>query len=78
MRKTKVFEGKKHVYDTAKAIQLASHAVGYYGDPAGYEETIYQTKAGLYFACGRGGVESPYAEGEDIRPLSADEAEAWL
>ena len=78
MRKTKVFEGKKRVYDTDKAIQLGSHAVSYYGDPAGYEETIYQTKGGLYFAFGRGGNESPYADGEDIRPLTADEAEAWL
>ena len=78
MRKTKMFEGKKHVYDTEKAEALGSCAFSYFGDPAGYEETLYKTKGGLYFLCGVGGEESPYAEGEDIRPISEAEAEAWL
>ena len=56
---------------------MGSHAYSYYGDPAGYEETLYRTKRGLYFVCGRGGSESPYAEGEDIRPLTEKEAKAW-
>ena len=78
MRKTKMFEGKKHVYDTEKAEALGSCAFSYFGDPAGYEETLYKTKGGLYFLCGVGGEESPYAEGEDIRPISEADAEAWL
>ena len=78
MRKTKMFEGKKHVYDTATAQALGNRAFSYYGDPAGYEETLYQTKGGLYFVWGQGGAESPYSKGEDIRPVSADEAEDWL
>ena len=78
MRKTKMFEGKKHVYDTEKAEAMGSCAFSYFGDPAGYEETLFKTKGGLYFLCGIGGEESPYAEGEDIRPISEADAEAWL
>ena len=78
MRKTKMFEGKKHVYDTEKAEALGSCAFSYYGDPAGYEETLYKTKGGLYFLCGIGGEQSPYADGEDIRPVSEADAKAWL
>jgi hypothetical protein len=78
MRKTKTFQGKRHVYDTEKAEQLGTHAFSYYGDPAGYEETLYKTKGGLYFLFGRGGATSPYAKGEDITPLSEAKAKAWL
>ena len=78
MRKTKMFEGKKHVYDTEKAEALGSCAFSYYGDPAGYEETLYKTKGGLFFLCGIGGEQSPYADGEDIRPISEADAKAWL
>ena len=78
MRKTKMFEGKKHVYDTEKAEALGSCAFSYFGDPAGHGEPLSKTKGGLYFLCGIGGEESPYAEGEDIRPISEADAEAWL
>ena len=78
MRKTKMFEGKKHVYDTEKAEALGSCAFSYFGDPAGYEETLYKTKGGLFFLCGIGGEQSPYADGEDIRPISEADAKAWL
>ena len=78
MRKTKTVDGKKRVLDTEKAEALGTHAYSYYGDPAGYEETLYKNKTGIYFLCGRGGVESPYAEGEDIVPLTEKEAKIWL
>lgn len=78
MRKTKMFEGKRHVYDTEKAVALGNRAFGSYGDPAGYEETLYKTKGGLFFFWGLGGEESPYGNGADIRPVSQEEAEAWL
>ena len=78
MRKTKMFDGKKHVYDTEKAEALGTRAFSYYGDPAGYEETLYKTKGGLYFFCGLGGNESPYNQGADIHPVSEDDAKAWL
>ncbi len=78
MRRTKMFEGKKHVYDTEKAEALGSRAYGYYGDPSGYEETLYKTKGGLFFLWGLGGEESPYNEGADIRPISEKYAKMWL
>ena len=78
MRKTKMFEGKRHVYDTSKAEPLGNRVFSYFGDPAGYEETLYKTKGGLYFLCGIGGEESPYPSAEDIRPVSEKEAQAWL
>jgi len=78
MRKTKMFEGKKHVYDTSKAEALGNRAFSYYGDPAGYEETLYKTKGGLYFLWVLGGSESPYNHGEDIRPMTEAVAKAWL
>ena len=78
MRKTKMFEGKRHVYDTEKAEALGNRAFGSYGDPAGYEETLYKTKGGLFFFWGIGGEESPYNNGADIRPASKEEADAWL
>ncbi len=34
MRKTKVSEGKKHVYDTEKADEVATRSFGTFGDPA--------------------------------------------
>ena len=78
MRKTTTFEGKKRIFDTTKAEVQGIRAFSYYGDPAGYEEKLYKTKGGLYFVWGLGGADSPYGEGEDIRPLTEKEAKAWL
>lgn len=78
MRKSKEFNGKKHVYDTAKAEELGHRAFSYYGDPAGYEEKLFKTKGGLYFLWGLGGADSPYNAGEDIVPISEKKAKAWL
>lgn len=77
MRKVKKFDGKRHVYDTTTSTELGTRSFGAYGDPAGYEETLYRTRPGFYFLAGRGGEQSPYAKGEDIRPISEEEAEAW-
>ena len=78
MRKTKMFEGKKHVYDTGKAEELGHRAFSYYGDPAGYEEKLFKTKGGLYFLWGLGGADSPYNAGEDIVPITERKAKTWL
>lgn len=47
------------------------------GDPAGYEETLYQTPGGLYFLYVNGGAESPYPA-ENIKSVSKVKAEEWL
>ena len=36
-------------YDTDTAQLVAKHAVGTFGDPAGYEERLYKTEGGKYF-----------------------------
>ena len=64
-------------YDTEASELVAKHTVGYFGDPAGYEETLYKTEGGKYFLYTFGGAESKYAE-ESIKRMSAAKAEEWL
>lgn len=67
----------KAEYDTATATLIKKTTHGYYGDPAGYEETLYQTPSGLFFVYTCGGPESPCA-GEDIKRVAKAKAEAWI
>ena len=64
-------------YDTETADLVAKFTSGEYGDPAGYEETLYKTAGGKYFIYVNGGAESKYPT-EDIKRLSAAKAEEWL
>ncbi len=54
-----------------------AHRGGEFGDPAGYEETLYQTPGGLYFLYFRGGPASAYAK-EDIKCLAKGKVDAWV
>ena len=67
----------KREYDTETATLVKKYSVGYFGDPAGYEETLYQTPEGLYFLYVCGGPESIYAE-EDIQRLAKTKVKAWV
>ena len=67
----------KKEYDTETATLVLKNAVGSYGDPEGYEETLYQTPDGAYFLYTNGGDASPYTE-ERIARISAKNADAWL
>ena len=49
----------------------------YYGDPAGYEEILFQTPEGLYFVYGNGGERSPYPA-EEIQRLAKTKVKEWL
>lgn len=62
MRATIKVEGRNRVCDTEKATELAHETFGEFGDPAGYEETTYETRTGVKFVYGVGGEESPYPE----------------
>lgn len=64
-------------YDTENAELVLKKTVGNFGDPAGYEESLYKTESGKYFLYVNGGEESPYKK-EDIKRMSADKANAWL
>lgn len=64
-------------YDTTTSELVKKNTFGEYGDPAGYEETLYKTADGKYFLYVNGGAESKYAK-EDIKRMSAAKAEEWL
>ncbi len=63
-------------YDTEAANVVAKHTVGNFGDPTGYEETLYVTANGKYFVYLNGGEESIHAK-ESIKRISEDKVEAW-
>lgn len=66
----------KTEYDTELASVVKKKTFGAYGDPKGYEETLYMTPDGKYFLYTYGGEESPYPT-EGIKRLSAAKAEEW-
>ena len=67
----------KREYDTATSELIKKNTVGTFGDPAGYEESLYKTDKGYFFLYVNGGEESPYKK-EDIKSVSAKKAEEWL
>ena len=67
----------KKEYDTDAAAIVKKITSGEFGDPAGYEETLYVTESGNYFLYVNGGEASPYAK-EDIKRMSKKVAEEWL
>lgn len=64
-------------YDTATAELVKKNSFGTFGDPAGYEESLYKTADGKFFLYVNGGEDSPYKE-ENIKRMSAAKAEEWL
>lgn len=64
-------------YDTATSTVVKKVTNGYFGDPAGYEETLYVTADGKYFLYTNGGEESKYPT-EKITRVSKKNAEAIL
>ena len=67
----------KKVYDTAASTVVKKVTSGFYGDPAGYEETLYVTEDGKYFLYTNGGEESKYTT-EGIKRMSKKAADAWV
>ena len=66
----------KKVYNTDTATVVKTNTVSYFGDPAGYEETLYKTRKGDFFVYGVGGAESKYPE-PSIAVVTAEEAEQF-
>lgn len=66
----------KVTYDTEASEQIQKKTFGEFGDPKGYEETLYKTADGKLFLYVNGGEESPYAE-EAIKRMSAAKAQEW-
>ncbi len=67
----------KKEYDTETATVIKKVTVSCYGDPAGYEEILFQTPEGLYFVYVRGGEASPYPC-EDISRLAKTKVNEWI
>ena len=67
----------KKEYDTETATLIKKHIVGFYGDPAGYKEDLYQTPGGLYFLHVCGGESSPYPS-EDILRMAKTKVKEWM
>ena len=67
----------KREYDTETAIIIKKVTYGFFGDPAGYEEILYQTPEGLYFVYVDGGEASAYPK-EDILRLAKTKVKEWL
>jgi len=67
----------KREYDTETATLIRKYTYSYLGDPAGFEENLFQTPGGLYFLYVRGGETSPYPS-EDILRLAKAKVSAWL
>ncbi len=67
----------KKVYDTETATVVKKVTSGWYGDPAGYETTMYVTPEGDYFLYTYGGETSPYAK-ENITTFTKAKAQEWL
>lgn len=63
-------------YDTDASQIMCSKAFGEFGDPKGYEETLYRTQDGKLFLYCNGGSESPYPQ-ETIKRMSAAKADEW-
>ena len=63
-------------YDTEASSIVEKRTFGEFGDPAGYEETLYVTADGKFFLYVHGGAESIYPE-ENIKRMSAAKANEW-
>ena len=67
----------KKEYDTEKAELVHKRTVGAFGDPTGYEESLYKTADGYYFLFVNGGADSKYPKA-DIKRVSAEKARDYL
>ena len=67
----------KKEYDTATATLIKKVTFGNFGEPDGYEESLYQTPEGLYFIYVNGGEDSKHPE-EDISRISKAKADEWI
>ena len=65
------------LYDTEASTVVKKVTSGYFGDPCGYEETVYVTEGGNYFLYTNGGIDSKYPT-ENITRKSKAAADKWI
>jgi len=66
----------KKEYDTDSSTVVKKNTYGAFGDPAGYEESLFVTEGGKFFLYTNGGEDSKYAK-EDIKRMSQAKADEW-
>ena len=71
----KTLKGKTYSTETATIVKKVTFS--FYGDPAGYEKTLYVTPEGDYFLYTYGGADTQYLK-EKITPLTKPAANKWL
>ena len=64
-------------YDTEASDLIRKKVHGEFGDPAGYEESLYRTQNDRYFLYCAGGPDSPYPK-ETLKRFSKDSVKTWL
>ena len=67
---------KTKTFNTETATVVKKVTCGTFGDPAGYEMTMYMTPEGDYFLYTNGGEQSKYPA-EKLTNLSKAKAQAW-
>ena len=67
----------KKEYDTETATLIKAYSCGQLGDPAGYEEDLYQTPEGLYFLHVGRGAASQYPP-EALLRLAKTKVKDWM
>ena len=67
----------KKEYDTQNATLIKKATYGNWGDPTGYEESLYQNPEGFFFIYVNGGEKSPCSQ-EDILRLGKAKVNEWL
>ena len=65
------------LYDTESAEIVKKFTYGVFGDPKGYEETLYKTADGFYFVYENGGAESIHPN-ETIKRISKAASLVWV
>lgn len=70
----KTVRGVEYDTETMTAVKKVTH--GEFGDPAGYEETLYVAENGSYFLYTNGGEASKYTA-EKLTSLSKAKTAAW-
>ena len=63
-------------YDTEASELIMKKTFGAFGDPQGYEESLYKTANGKFFLYCFGGMNLPYPKETMVR-LAADKVDAW-
>ena len=67
----------KKTYDTETATLIKAYSFSQLGDPAGYEEDLYQTPEGLYFLHVGGGETSIYPAEDSVR-MAKTKVKDWM